>query len=100
MADIAVTAEGEAVMKRLLSRVLLCLEAREDSPQDREDPEKGDQPCERAEADDDRAMFTDGEPRSAPLPVGHARSSSLKRLERTRSANVAMMIEKITTTIA
>ena len=37
---------------------------------------------------------------ASSFAVGHTRSSSLNRLDSTRSANVAMMIAKMTTTIA
>src|SRR5581483_6745540 len=100
MGDVAVAAEAQSLVKRLRGCVLLGLEAREDGPGDREDPEEPDDPREHAQSGDDGTALADAEPCSAPPGPGHARSSSLKRLDRTRKANVAMMIEKTTTTIA
>src|SRR4029450_13045397 len=100
MADVAVAAEAEPVVEGLLGGVLFGLEAREDGPCEREDPEEPDDPGERSEADDPGPVLPDAEPRPAPPLAAHARSSSLNRLESRRSASVAMMIEKITTTIA
>src|SRR5919197_364396 len=87
-------------MERLGSCVVLGLEAGQDGPGDGEDPEQGDEPCQRSETDDHDPAFADPELRAAPFAVRHARSSSLKRLESTRSANVAITIAKMTTTIA
>src|SRR5213592_1430525 len=96
MGDVAVAPEREPLMERLRRSVLFGLEARERRPRDRKDPEQCDDPGERGDAVSDRTALPDAQPRAAP----HARCSSLKRLESTRSANVAMMIEKMTTTIA
>src|SRR5207247_11117928 len=99
--DIAVAAEAEALVEGLRRRVLLCLEACEDRPGDRKDPEEADEPGERPETGYYATAFADAELSAAsPFAVGHARSSSLNRLDRTRNANVAMMIAKVTTTIA
>src|SRR2546423_7516493 len=100
MADVAVATEREAVVQRLSRRVLLRLEAREHRPGDREDPEQADHPGGDPEAEDGCAALSDAEPRPAMDAPDHARSSSLRSPESTRSANVAMTIEKTTTTIA
>ena len=100
MTDVAVATEAEALVQGLRRGVLLGLEAREDCPGEREDPEQRNEPRQHPETGDGSATFADAELRAAPLTVGHARASSLNKLESTRRANVAMMIEKTTTTIA
>src|SRR5579864_8514170 len=96
MRDVVVAAEREALVESLRCGVLLCLEACQQRPTDREDPDQRDEPGEDSDPEGDGAALADSESRAAL----HARSSSLKRLERTRRAKVAMMIEKMTTTIA
>ncbi len=100
MADVAVAAERQALVQGLRRGVLFGLEAGEDRPGDGEDPEEPNEPRERTDARNDCATLADAQLRPTAFLVGHASSSSLNRLERTRSANVAMMIEKMTTTIA
>ena len=53
-----------------------------------------------SEPDHTDAALSDPELRPATSALGHARSSSFRRPESTRSANVAMTIAKMTTTIA
>src|SRR5437016_8239046 len=100
MADLAVAMQREAVVERLRGGVVLGLEARQHRPGDGEDPEQADHPGNDAQTHYDGAALADAESRSALRVFGHARSSSLRSPESTRSANVAITIEKMTTTIA
>src|SRR5581483_11411402 len=96
MRHVAVAVEGQPLVQRLSCGVLLGLEARQQGPGEGKDPDQRNEPREDADADRDSPALADAESGSAL----HARSSSLNRLDSTRSANVAMMIAKMTTTMA
>src|SRR6266576_4044356 len=100
MADVAVARERQAVVQRLRGCVLLGLEARQERPANGEDPKHADHPGADAEGDDCSATLADAQPRPPTRTTDQALSSSFSRPESSRRANVAMMIEKTTTTIA
>src|SRR5207237_2108317 len=100
VADLAVASEREALVQRLSRRVLFGLEARQERPPDGEDPEHPDHPGGDPEPGRAGTALADPEPRSPTCPQDHARSSSFRSPDSTRSENVAMTIEKMTTTIA
>jgi hypothetical protein len=58
--DVAIAPQAEAFVKRLRRRVLLRLEAREDGPGDREDPEEADDPGQHPDSGDHGMAFADG----------------------------------------
>src|ERR1700741_3845301 len=86
--DVAVAVKRKRVVERLRCRVLFGLEAGQHRPGEGEDPDQTDGPGQDAKADDDESLLADVELTAA----FHARSSSLKRPERTRRAKVAMTI--------
>src|SRR5438876_390366 len=100
VADLAVAGKREPVVERRSGCILLVLQARQPRPQHGEDAEQADHPGRHPQTDHGGATLTDSELRSASPVKGHARLSSFKSPDSTRKAKVALMIEKMTTTIA